>query len=120
IERSDIVDAAYNLAGIHLANIEPNRNQEKTENLVVEIKEKKPRVETITRISKHNYWQWLIAGPLASYIVAHLLLHFGTSAYFSPVAIISLCNEELHRPEPKVSTHTEPQSKWMMALSKPQ
>ncbi|CAG8845160.1 9487_t:CDS:2, partial [Racocetra persica] len=107
--------------GTHLANIEPNRNQGKNGNLVVESKVKtKPRVETITGISKHNYWQWPIAGPLAGYIVARPLPHFGTPAHFSPAAITSLCNEELHRPEPKVSTHTEPQSNWTMALPKPQ
>ncbi|CAG8679309.1 16976_t:CDS:1, partial [Cetraspora pellucida] len=61
-----------------------------------------------------------IAGPLAKYIVTHLLSHFGTSAYFSSTAITSLCNEKLHHPEPKVSTHTELQSKWTMALPKSQ
>ncbi|CAG8633897.1 15475_t:CDS:2 [Cetraspora pellucida] len=76
--------------------------------------------ETIAGIFKYNYWQWPIAGPLAGYIVACPLPHFGTPAHFSSAAITSLYNEELHRLEPKVSTHTEPQSKWIMALPKTQ
>ncbi|CAG8567540.1 1736_t:CDS:2, partial [Cetraspora pellucida] len=88
---------------------------------VVESKVKtKLCVETITEIFKHNYWQWPIAGSLAGYIVAHYLPHFRTPAHFSPAAITSLCNEELHHPKPKVSTHTELQSNWTIALPKPQ
>ncbi|CAG8784541.1 20951_t:CDS:2, partial [Cetraspora pellucida] len=121
IEGSNIVTATYNLAGTYLANIEPNRNQGKNKNLVVESNVKtKPYIETITEISKHNYWQWLIAGSLAGYIVAHLLSHFRTLAHFSSAAITSLCNEKLHYSEPKVSTYTESQLNWTMALPKPQ
>ena len=83
-------------------------------------REKKPCVETIAGISKYNFWQWPIEGPLAGYIVARPLPHFGTSADFSPAMITNLCNEELSRPEPKVSTHTKPQLKWTMALPNPQ
>ncbi|CAG8492832.1 2694_t:CDS:2 [Gigaspora rosea] len=109
----------FNKRGTHLANIEPNQNQEKSRNLVAgnNVK-KKPQVETITRISKYNYWQWPIVVPLAGYIVAHPLPHFGAPAYFSPAEITNLCNKELHRPEPKVLPHTKPQSKWTMALLK--
>ncbi|CAG8566147.1 11709_t:CDS:2, partial [Scutellospora calospora] len=41
-------------------------------------------------------------------------------AYFSPIAIASLCNKELHHSEPKVLTYTELCSKWIIALPKPQ
>ncbi|CAG8831646.1 2149_t:CDS:1, partial [Gigaspora rosea] len=58
--------------------------------------------------------------PLAGYIVARPLPHFGASVHFSPAMITNLCNEELSRPEPKLSTHTEPKSKWKIALPKPQ
>ncbi|CAG8725323.1 3239_t:CDS:1, partial [Gigaspora rosea] len=54
------------------------------------------------------------------YIIACPLPHFGTSAHFSPSIIANLCNEEISRLEPKISTHTEPQSKWTMTLPKPQ
>ncbi|CAG8761317.1 9714_t:CDS:1, partial [Gigaspora rosea] len=120
-EGSDIVTATKNLAGTYLANIEPNRNQKKNENENFENKgKKKPRVETIAGISKHNFWQWPIAGSLAGYIVARPLPHFGASVHFSPAMIANLCNEEIFRPEPKISSHTEPQSKWKMTLLKPQ
>ncbi|CAG8727151.1 22429_t:CDS:2, partial [Gigaspora rosea] len=87
VEGPDIVTATKNLAG-----------------------KKKPRVETIAGISKYNFWQWPIAGPLAGYIVARPLPHFGSSVHFSPTMIANLYNEEIFRPEPKISSHTEPQS----------
>ncbi|CAG8707007.1 25748_t:CDS:1, partial [Gigaspora rosea] len=63
VEGSDIVTATKHLAGMYLANIEPNRYQQI--NLVTENPgKKKPRVETIAG-TKYNFWQWPIAGPLA-------------------------------------------------------
>ncbi|CAG8572329.1 4197_t:CDS:2 [Gigaspora rosea] len=119
VEESDIVTATKHFARTYLANIEPNRHQQT--NLVTENPgKKKPHVETIAGISKYNFWQWPIAGPLAEYIVACPLPHFGASVHFSPAMITSLCNEEISRPIPVISTHTEPQSKWKMASPKPQ
>ncbi|CAG8837010.1 20229_t:CDS:1, partial [Racocetra persica] len=117
---SDIITAAHNLASTCLANIELNRNQEKNKNLVAENKEKKSRIDTIIGISKYNCWQWPIAGSLARYIVACPLSHFRTPVYLSLTTITSLCNKELYHPKPKVSIYTEPQSKWTIALPKPQ
>ncbi|RIB15401.1 hypothetical protein C2G38_2192489 [Gigaspora rosea] len=95
VEGSDIIAATKNLAETYLANIEPNRNQKanESENLTTKNKGKKLRVETIAGISK-------------------------ASVHFFPAMITNLCNEELSRPEPKLSTHTKPKSKWKMALSK--
>ncbi|CAG8471517.1 11829_t:CDS:2 [Scutellospora calospora] len=39
---------------------------------------------------------------------------------FSPAMIANLCNKEIFRLEPKISSHTKPQSKWKMTLLKPQ
>ncbi|CAG8821432.1 20221_t:CDS:2, partial [Gigaspora rosea] len=61
---SDIVSATQNLAGTHLANIEPNRNQ--------------------TTNPSEN----LEAGM--EYIVARPLPHFGAPAHFSPAIIANL------------------------------
>ncbi|CAG8620654.1 646_t:CDS:2, partial [Cetraspora pellucida] len=65
VKGSDIMTATKNLAETYLA-------------------------KTIAGISKYNFWQWPIAGPLAGYIVACLLPHFGASIHFSPAMITSL------------------------------
>ncbi|CAG8645255.1 1444_t:CDS:2, partial [Gigaspora rosea] len=84
---------------------------------IQKIKEKKPRVEMIAGISKYNFWKWPV-GTLSEHIVARPLPHFGTSAHFFPAMITNLCNEKISRPDTKISTHTEPQSKWTMPVPK--
>ncbi|CAG8449392.1 24634_t:CDS:2, partial [Gigaspora rosea] len=101
VEGSDIVSATQNLAGTHLANIEPNRNQttNPSENLEAGMAD-----------------CWPISGVYCGTSIAA----FWSSSSFSPAIIANLCNEELLRPQPKISTHTEPPKKWTMTLSNPQ
>ncbi|CAG8700998.1 24914_t:CDS:1, partial [Gigaspora rosea] len=44
------------------------------------------------------------------------LPHFGQSTFLTPAAYSKLCNNEISRPTPNISEHTEPTSKWIMPL----
>ncbi|RHZ83126.1 hypothetical protein Glove_99g287 [Diversispora epigaea] len=108
----DIVEAGKNLAGTYFANIEPNRNEQENN----DSGKKKPKIKTISGISKYFYWEWPIEAPLAGYIQAKALPHIGSWTQFSPAIISNLCNDSIEQPQPMVSTHTQAFSKWTMLI----
>ncbi|RHZ71090.1 hypothetical protein Glove_262g77 [Diversispora epigaea] len=112
VKGQDIVEAGKNLAGTYFANIEPNRNEQENN----DSGKKKPKIKTISGISKYFYWEWPIEAPLAGYIQAKALPHIGSWTQFSPAIISNLCNDSIEQPQPMVSTHTQAFSKWTMLI----
>jgi len=79
-------------------------------------KKKKPKVKTITGISKYSYWEWPIEEPLAGFIQARSLPHSGSWTRFSPAVISDLCDGSIVQPQPTVSIHTKATSNWTMPM----
>lgn len=105
------------MAGTYIGNIEPNRKEEnELDSSPVINKQKKSRIKTLEGISKYFYWQWPITGPLAGYILACPLPHFGQIAQYSPSLIANLSNTEILRPSPTFSEHTQSDVKWSMPI----
>ncbi|CAG8775233.1 13562_t:CDS:1, partial [Ambispora leptoticha] len=78
---NDINEAAKNLAGTTIANIEPDCDDNISEN-----KRPKINIKTIKGISKLFFWNWPVEGRHSRYIRARPLPHIGewnnfTSAY---------------------------------------
>jgi hypothetical protein len=87
-----------------VANIEINRKE----------KRKKP---VITGISNWFEFQWPIQGEFNGFVRGRALPNFGTWNDFSPSAICkSMKGDEQTRPNPSVSTPTNPNSKWIIPI----
>ncbi|CAG8780965.1 1768_t:CDS:2, partial [Gigaspora rosea] len=54
--------------------------------------------------------------PIAGYILAQLMPFIGNPIQFSPSTINLLCHKEIVRPDPKISDHTIPTSKWSIPI----
>jgi hypothetical protein len=47
-------------------------------NKQAKMQKKKPKVKTISEISKYFYWEWPVKRSLAGYIPTHLLSHISS------------------------------------------
>ncbi|RHZ85699.1 hypothetical protein Glove_62g33 [Diversispora epigaea] len=121
----DIVTAGKNLAETHFANLQPNRDQSEEEQnnntgeLFENLKKnttKKATIKTIKGISNLFYWEWPINNDKEGYICARTLPNIGKFTNFSPSHIANLCNGNIARPQPTISTHTTPNTKWKMSI----
>ena len=89
--------------------------------VLIQGKQKKPKVKTIPGISKYSYWEWPIEGALAGFIQARSLQarslpHIGPWTQFSPAVIADLCDSFIVQLQPTVSTHTQVFSNWIMPM----
>jgi len=81
-------------------------------------KTKKAKIKTIKGISKLYYWEWPVEGKYSGYIRARSLPYIGERSNFTPAYVANLWNSPLHRPQPNISEHTTPESKWTILISK--
>ncbi|RHZ60633.1 hypothetical protein Glove_351g19 [Diversispora epigaea] len=122
----DIVMAGKNLAGTHFANLQPNRENQSEEEQSDDAKElsrnskknitKKATIKIIKGISNLFYWEWPINNDKEGYICARTLPGIGKFINFSPSHIANLCNGNIARPQPTISTYTTPNTKWKMSI----
>ncbi|PKB93609.1 hypothetical protein RhiirA5_440829 [Rhizophagus irregularis] len=93
----DIVEAGKNLAGTYFANIKPNRNEnnENSGQMNNNTREKKkPKVKTISGISKYFYWEWPTeqGGHALYHNVDHLpiMIYVKFEALFQAINVLTI------------------------------
>ncbi|CAJ0759767.1 3369_t:CDS:2 [Entrophospora sp. SA101] len=90
--------AIKNTAGIHVANLEPNRVK-----------------GMIAGITNWNEWVWPDEGVEKGYIFARPLPGIGSWIKFSPQKIGNILkNYSIKKPNPKISQHTHSDKPWTM------
>lgn len=104
-EGHDIVEAAKEIKGTSIANIEPDRKHKE---------EKKP---IIPGISNWFEFQWPVEGEFSGFVRGRALPNFGKWNDFSPENIRkSMKGGEQRRPNPQISTHTDSQAQWITPM----
>ncbi|GBB83749.1 hypothetical protein RclHR1_10420001 [Rhizophagus clarus] len=92
----DIEMAIKGLSGTHIANLQPNREQ-----------------ETITEIQNWNEFTWVYNDEETGYIHTRPLPRFGELNKFSPSKIQKIVkNRIIIKPNPIISEHSNSQKPW--------
>lgn len=73
-------------------------------------------VKTMDKVSCLYYWEWPISGDYAGFIQGRELPYIGEWVRFSPFDMEKLMEEPIHKPTPRVSSHTTPQSSWKIPI----
>ncbi|CAG8594793.1 9227_t:CDS:2, partial [Scutellospora calospora] len=71
----------------------------------------------IVEAAKNLARTYLANIKLSRNIKVRSLPHLGSYFWFFPTKIAKLYNEEIVRPEPIVSSHTEPSRRWTMLIT---
>ncbi|UZO17066.1 uncharacterized protein OCT59_008428 [Rhizophagus irregularis] len=106
----NIEDAIKDLAGTHVAHIQPNRSQDR-----------KSTLGTIQGITNWAEWVWPNDTDEAGYIYGRALPGFGLWNKFSPSKIQKIAKERIFvKPNPIITQHTKPNKPWITSSIKKQ
>ncbi|RHZ54903.1 hypothetical protein Glove_421g102 [Diversispora epigaea] len=107
IEKGNDIETAINeIAGTKVANIVPNRNQDKE------------KIGTIPGIKSYHEWTWPDQGENSGFICARILPGIGEWKKWSPVQIEKIQKERINeKPNPQYSTHSESSKKWILPIA---
>ncbi|CAB4408849.1 unnamed protein product [Rhizophagus irregularis] len=102
----NIQEAIEDIAGIRVAHLEPDRDNENKGN----------KVKTIPGISNYFEWRWPEEEGLDGCIQARALPHIGEWKTFTPNQISNLTKDGMHMPQPQISLHTTSKSSWKIPM----
>lgn len=102
----NIQEAIEDIAGIRVAHLEPDRDNENKGN----------KVKTIPGISNYFEWRWPEEEGLDGCIQARALPHIGEWKTFTPNQISNLTKDGMHIPQPQISLHTTSKSSWKIPM----
>ncbi|CAB4468410.1 unnamed protein product [Rhizophagus irregularis] len=102
----NIQEAIEDIAGIRVAHLEPDRDNENKEN----------KVKTIPGISNYFEWRWPEEEGLDGCIQARALPHIGEWKTFTPNQISNWAKAGMHMPQPQISLHTTSKSSWKIPM----
>ncbi|RHZ78941.1 hypothetical protein Glove_153g66 [Diversispora epigaea] len=71
------------------------------------------KIKSLIEISNLNEWKWPNEGSFAGYIQARPLPNIGNYINYSPAQIEKLSKSKIIKPNPTLSTPTNPQSTWI-------
>ncbi|RHZ76219.1 hypothetical protein Glove_200g8 [Diversispora epigaea] len=104
----NIEDAIKDLAGTHVAHIQPDRSQDQNIN---------KKLGTIQGITNWVEWTWPNDEDDIGYIYGRALPSFGTWNKFSPHKIQKISKERVFvKPNPMITQHTKPNKSWTMSI----
>ncbi|CAG8654398.1 11234_t:CDS:2, partial [Gigaspora rosea] len=103
----DIEEAIKNLAGTHVAQLEPNRSQCNND----------AALGTIAGIRNWHEWSWPNNGTEIGYIYTRSLLRIGPWKKFMPANIQKIVKKHIiKKPKPTITTHSHPSKSWTMPM----
>ncbi|CAB4416349.1 unnamed protein product [Rhizophagus irregularis] len=103
----DIESAVKDIAGVRVAYLTPNRNNDKA-----------TKLGTITGISNLQEWTWPTDEEKIGYIHARALPGIGEWKEWSPEKIEKIVKKQkIERPSPIFTPHTQPTKQWTMSIS---
>ncbi|UZO19770.1 uncharacterized protein OCT59_011041 [Rhizophagus irregularis] len=102
----NIQEAIEDIAGIRIAHLEPDRDNEN----------KKNKVKTIPGISNYFEWRWPEEEGLDGCIQARTLPQIGEWKTFTPNQISNWAKAGMHMPQPQISLHTTSKSSWKIPM----
>ncbi|CAB5393610.1 unnamed protein product [Rhizophagus irregularis] len=106
----NIEDAIKDLAGTHVAHIQPNHSQDR-----------KSTLGTIQGITNWAEWVWPNDTDEAGYIYGRVLPGFSLWNKFSPSKIQKIAKEQIFvKPNPIITQHTKPNKSWITSSIKKQ
>ncbi|CAG8781160.1 16759_t:CDS:2, partial [Gigaspora rosea] len=101
--------AYHDIAGTHVAHLEPNRNQRNSNSAL----------ETIAGIQHLHEWSWPNDEAEIGYIYARSLLGIGPWKKFMPANIQKIVKKHvIKKPEPSIATHSHLSKSWTTPMPK--
>ncbi|CAB4396432.1 unnamed protein product [Rhizophagus irregularis] len=103
---NDIEFAIKDIVGAHIANLNPNRDNDKA------------KLGTITGISNLQEWTWPTDEEKVGYIYARALPGIGKWKEWSPEKIEKIVKKQIiEKPNPTFTPHTQSTKQWTMSVS---
>ncbi|POG58390.1 hypothetical protein GLOIN_2v1790442 [Rhizophagus irregularis DAOM 181602=DAOM 197198] len=103
---NDIEFAIKDIAGAHIANLNPNHDNDKA------------KLGTITGISNLQEWTWPTDEEKVGYIYARALPGIGKWKEWSPEKIEKIVKKQIiEKPNPTFTPHTQSTKQWTMSVS---